>query len=398
MKLRTILIALAALAALAACDAGRGVERLSETDLVLPEAPAAAALPAPEDTGEAGGFLTRLLTRSEPEPETAVATTTDGTTADGTTADGTTADGTTADGTGPASAAAVNDPPADQAPEAAPGTAAERVVAAEEPAPRRGLLSRLVGSGSGQATGPQPSKRAEQPAVQTDALTTDPAPDPAAPEPAAPTRSAGLFGLFAGGERGREATRLASLGPAPSGGGRDAAPAPAQVLPPRTVDTADVAPGTVLPFGQIARTCDATRRDFGRRIEAAPKRGEGFALYDSDPSSTAPRTWYVTGFADGCARQFTAALAIFGAPSSYENLRYALPASAYTYGETDRSYDRIKSRLCGVSRGTPCGTRIERVERNTVFVSTYERFEGSARWADILLHDGAVMAKAIKEP
>ncbi|MEL7154578.1 MAG: hypothetical protein AAFN51_12455, partial [Pseudomonadota bacterium] len=58
----------------------------------------------------------------------------------------------------------------------------------------------------------------------------------------------------------------------------------------------------------------------------------------------------------------------------------------------------VKSKVCRVGRQKPCGTRIKRLERTTVFVTTYERFTDNARWADILLHDGSVLASSFKAP
>lgn len=160
---------------------------------------------------------------------------------------------------------------------------------------------------------------------------------------------------------------------------------------------ADVSYGTRLPFGQVARVCEARLKPMGRRIEKAGK-GKGFVLYDSAPESTAPRTFYVTGFGDGCPRQFTAALALFGAPSMHEQLRYGSPSEQYPYSATDKAYEKVKARVCGSARRKPCGSKIKSLERNTVFISTYERFSDNGRWADILLHSGAVMASAIKAP
>ena len=104
----------------------------------------------------------------------------------------------------------------------------------------------------------------------------------------------------------------------------------------------------------------------------------------------------MTGFSDGCPRQVTAALAIFGAPSMHEQLRYGLPSDEYPYSDTDKAYEGIKARMCGKPKGKPCGSRIKSVERNTVFISTYERFGDTARWSDMLVHNGAVLAKTIK--
>ncbi len=163
-----------------------------------------------------------------------------------------------------------------------------------------------------------------------------------------------------------------------------------------TADASDVPLGSALPFGQVASVCAAKGTKLGKEIDRFPKRGSGYRLYDTNPTTTAPRTFYVTGFSDGCPRQFTAALAIFGAPSMHEQLRYGLPSDEYPYSDTDKAYEGIKARMCGKPKGKPCGSRIKSVERNTVFISTYERFGDTARWSDMLVHNGAVLAKTIK--
>ena len=38
------------------------------------------------------------------------------------------------------------------------------------------------------------------------------------------------------------------------------------------------------------------------------------------------------------------------------------------------------------------------LENTTTFVSVYENFGENARWNDILLHDGKVVAAALKTP
>ncbi len=167
----------------------------------------------------------------------------------------------------------------------------------------------------------------------------------------------------------------------------------------RAAPTADPAEdavryGDVMSFGTVARVCEARTKPLGRRIEKS--RPGGYALYDSDPDSTAPRSFYLTGFPDKCPRQFTAALALLGAPSMHEQLRYGLPGDTHPYSSTDRAYEQVKSKVCKVGRRKPCGAAIKQMDRSTVFVSVYERFEDNARWADILVHDGAVLASAIK--
>jgi hypothetical protein len=164
-------------------------------------------------------------------------------------------------------------------------------------------------------------------------------------------------------------------------------------------DARDVPFGTVLPFGEVARVCEAkTNGSLGRRLDQAPESGRGYKLYDSAPHTIGARTFYVTGFKDNCPRQFTAALAVFGAPEVHEQLRYGLPSKSYPYSTTDKAYEKVKSAVCRVGKSKPCGAKMPALERNTVFISTYEKFSDNARWADILLHDGVVVAAAIKTP
>lgn len=47
-------------------------------------------------------------------------------------------------------------------------------------------------------------------------------------------------------------------------------------------------------------------------------------------------------------------------------------------------------------RREPCGARIKRLERDTVFLSIYERFGDNARWKNLLLHNGDLLAQDVK--
>ncbi|MCR9145742.1 MAG: hypothetical protein NXH74_00925 [Rhodobacteraceae bacterium] len=158
----------------------------------------------------------------------------------------------------------------------------------------------------------------------------------------------------------------------------------------------EIAFGTVLPYGRVAVICDVPARKMGKKIAGFPERRETFALYDSEPGNTAPHSFYLTGFDDGCARQFTASLAVFGSVTMHERLRYGLPAEVQPYSDTDKAYETLKSKVCGVPRRAPCGERISRLERDTVFLSIYERFGDNARWKNLLLHDGDLLAKDVK--
>ncbi|MEX0371660.1 MAG: hypothetical protein AB3N09_13590 [Tateyamaria sp.] len=163
-------------------------------------------------------------------------------------------------------------------------------------------------------------------------------------------------------------------------------------------DARDVAKGSVLPFGEIARVCDVRGKEMGKVVDKAARKGRGYLLFDTAPDTTTPRTFYVTGFADNCPRQFTASLALFGDPAFHEQLRYGLPAEEYPYSTTDKAYEKLKRKVCNVGRNTPCGGRIDRLTKTTTFISAYENFTDNARWADMLLHDGAVLATALKTP
>ncbi|MGJ8602849.1 MAG: hypothetical protein ACSHXH_01905 [Marivita sp.] len=157
-----------------------------------------------------------------------------------------------------------------------------------------------------------------------------------------------------------------------------------------------VSMGTVLPYGTLARVCDVPVRELGQRVDRYPESRSVYTLYDTEPGSTAPHTFYVTGFDDGCARQFTAAMALFGSPETHERLRYGLPSKVQPYSATDAAYEKVKATVCRVGRGAPCGSSMSRLARDTVFVSVYERFGSNPIWKTILLHDGAVVETDIR--
>ncbi|SMC81020.1 hypothetical protein [Primorskyibacter flagellatus] len=157
-----------------------------------------------------------------------------------------------------------------------------------------------------------------------------------------------------------------------------------------------VSNGQTLPYGEVGVLCGVSDRKLGKAIARHPERGRGYTLYDSAPGSTAPHSFYVTGFDDQCARQITGALVMFGSPSMHEQLRYGLPAESQPVSATDEAYETLKRRVCGAARGKPCGRGIARMEKNTVFVTIYENFASNPRWAELLLHDGELLAQGMK--
>jgi hypothetical protein len=169
---------------------------------------------------------------------------------------------------------------------------------------------------------------------------------------------------------------------------------PSALTSTKSDDVTDVAYGTVLPFGVMARSCEARRKPLGRKIESAS--AQGYKLYDSDPGGTGPRTYYITGFDDDCPRQLTAANVLLGAPSRYEQLHYGPTGKDLAYGETDKAYDALKKKVCGARKRKPCGGKMAKMDKSTFFVTSYARFDDNARWSETLIHDGIVMATAIK--
>jgi hypothetical protein len=163
-------------------------------------------------------------------------------------------------------------------------------------------------------------------------------------------------------------------------------------LRPTVPAAADVSPGTVLPYGQIARVCDLGSARRGTLIADV----SGYQVFDTIPNSNAARPFYVSGFRDGCARTFTGVMVLPGDVGTHEIIRYQPSNSRIAFNETDEEYERIKSRFCSAPRGQPCGRRLDALARDTHFLTVYDRFGGGERWVEILLHDREVAAIGFK--
>ncbi len=206
----------------------------------------------------------------------------------------------------------------------------------------------------------------EETLVQTSASSTTPEPQ----EAELPRR--GLRGLFGGNGRAER---------------------------PRTgPDATDVDAGTVMPFGTIARVCGLASNQLGTQIDG----GGGFRIYDTIPHTTSPRPFYITGFDDNCARTFTGAVVVTGDIETHEFVRYQGSNERIDYTTTDNAYEALKASECRVGRGQPCGERTERLNRDTHFITVYNFFGGTfsavpTQWAQILVHDGEVLAMSLKD-
>jgi len=157
-------------------------------------------------------------------------------------------------------------------------------------------------------------------------------------------------------------------------------------------ETAAAIPFTPPAFGEMASVCDMAGADLGSRITKV----SGYTVYDSAPGSVAIRPHYVTGFNDRCPRRFDAALVLMGDIGTHELVRYSQTRVNLDYSATDEAYETIKARFCGASRGEPCGDRLDRLARNTTFITAYESFGASPQWAEFLLHDGDVAGADIE--
>ncbi|CUH78152.1 hypothetical protein [Tropicibacter naphthalenivorans] len=321
-------------------------EGAGQADIVAPEEEAPAAALRAEEAPKSGlfGFLKRKADEAEAAPAQDVTTLAEAALAE-----------------------------ADEAPEE---TAANETVL---DTPKRGLFSKILHGGA-----PKPKAAPEpQPEVQLAAMAP---PEPqTAPKPK--QKSGGLF------------SRILNSGDTDRAGGTSAPKAAKTAKGPKpgAPDYQQVALGDRLPYGALARVCDAPRGKLGRKIGGYPERGSQYTLYDSAPGSTAPHNFYLTGFDDNCARVFTAALVMFGSPESYEQINYGPAGNTQPKSDTDRAYEQVKSRVCKVGKGKPCGSAMSRLARDTVFVSVYERFDSNPRWKNMLLHDGEVVAVDMKQ-
>jgi hypothetical protein len=174
---------------------------------------------------------------------------------------------------------------------------------------------------------------------------------------------------------------LALLAACATGGGGSAS------LP--GLDLPEVGAGTTLAFGPAAKRCGLS----GAALGAPVAREAGFTLYDTAPGTTAPRTHYLTGFDDGCAVQFTAALALFGDAATLEATAYG---AGITHSPVQPAYEAVKAELCGVPVGQPCGRASAGLARNTTLLTAYAAFGASGRHADMLLHDGRLVARGVE--
>ena len=150
-------------------------------------------------------------------------------------------------------------------------------------------------------------------------------------------------------------------------------------------------------FGAVQQVCGQKRSTFGKEVLRWPETGrKAYRIYDTKPGSDGVRDYYITGFTDKCPRRFRATIVFFGAPSVYETVRFDPANRKIKPTATDAAYDKLKRKICGAGPRKPCGAKIDRMDRSTVFITAYDSFGNSTRWAEFLLYEGELMEVALK--
>jgi len=148
-------------------------------------------------------------------------------------------------------------------------------------------------------------------------------------------------------------------------------------------------------FGAFAPACGIPKRSLGTEVARSPG-DETYKLYDTAPSSSAPRLQYVTGFKDGCPRQFFAALALFGSPVVHETKRYD-PSNKRGYTVADVAYEKVKGKVCRVERGQFCPEdKLGKLGRDVALLTAYPSFGGTGEWMDVVMFKGKVAGHSVE--
>lgn len=145
----------------------------------------------------------------------------------------------------------------------------------------------------------------------------------------------------------------------------------------------------------MARACYLRKGDLGAAVASREPGQGGFALHDPKGGTVQPRTQYVSGFRDGCPRQFTAVLAIFGDATTHRAQRFSVASKGLAFTAVDRAYEVIRASVCRAPVGSKCPeSRAAKLERSLTFVSLYEGFGRASQWGDVLRYNGQVIAVA----
>ena len=153
----------------------------------------------------------------------------------------------------------------------------------------------------------------------------------------------------------------------------------------------------LLPYGKIARVCDLPKREMGKKSCAIPGKSAGVMCCTTLNLVIQRRTPFTSPDLTMAARGSSLPRWRYLARSKCTSncVMVYLPRRNPIATRT-RHMKKIKSRVCGVRRKKPCGSKLSRLENDTVFLSIYENFGGNQRWSNLLLHSGRVLAQDIK--
>jgi hypothetical protein len=168
--------------------------------------------------------------------------------------------------------------------------------------------------------------------------------------------------------------------------------------PQQSAGRSTVADGETVNFGEVGVICNMRKSSLGSKVDSFPREGRPvWELYDTDPSSITQRTQFITGFKDGCARQVSAALVIFGAANLHETHRYSATRLRAVWTQADEVYEKVKVKVCGVSREIPCPEKkLDRLEDQLAFVTAYASFGSSSKRLELLLNAGVLESQEVR--
>lgn len=160
------------------------------------------------------------------------------------------------------------------------------------------------------------------------------------------------------------------------------------------------APTTITPepesgpqsAGLVAKSCGMRGKALGKVVEKGPG---GWKLYDTAPGATSVRDFYLTGFSDGCPRRISGAVAMFGSVELYELVHYGPVGMTPGTAETDRTYARLRSRVCGSSKSACSEREVKKLSKQAVFVDVYKSAANKSR-LQLLMNRGKVAAVSQK--
>ncbi|RMD92306.1 MAG: hypothetical protein D6811_07160, partial [Alphaproteobacteria bacterium] len=142
----------------------------------------------------------------------------------------------------------------------------------------------------------------------------------------------------------------------------------------------------VIPPASLDVACEQAPEMLPPAVQSTPA---GFRLHDPAPGGAEMRVFHVTGFADGCARSFSAVAAALGSATAHEAVRLN-PLNQAPWSATDGAFEEARARLCGGAAASECrAANGDELDRHLAVLSIYRSFGPQADWQEVLLEAGA---------